>query len=83
VLSKLKNSTKTVGTKQTVKAMQKGIAEVVFIAKDADKKIIERVVELCKNYAVEIFYADNMKQLGKSCNIKVGAAIAAIVKSKN
>ncbi len=83
MLSKLKNSTKTVGTKQTVKAMQKGIAEVVFIAKDADKKITERVVELCKNYAVEIFYADNMKQLGKSCNIKVGAAIAAIVKSKN
>ncbi len=83
MLSRLKDSTKTVGTKQTVKAMEKGTAEIVFIAKDADKSIKARVIELCRNYAVEIFYADSMKQLGKACNIKVGAAIAAIVKSKN
>ncbi|MFO7953030.1 MAG: ribosomal L7Ae/L30e/S12e/Gadd45 family protein [Bacillota bacterium] len=69
---------KVVGTKQTIKALEKGEALQVYIAGDADEKVIRPVVSLCGEKEVEPLYVDSMGELGKMCGIKVKAASAAI-----
>ena len=81
MLENLKNSKRAVGLKQTLKAVDKGKAEVVFLAKDADEKLLDGLKQACIENSVEIVYVDNMQQLGKACNIEVGAAAAAILKT--
>ena len=69
---------KVVGTKQTLKALEKGEAKFVFIASDAEKKVIEPVLTLCKTENIEPQYVESMNELGLMCGIKVKAAAAAI-----
>ena len=79
-LEQLRNDSKrVVGMNQTLKAIQDGRAKLVFVAADADRHIIDKIKELCTIRAVEIFYADNMKQLGSACSIAVGAAVACLL----
>ena len=72
---------KAVGTKQTIKALERGEAKTVYLAMDADERITTSVLELCKANGVEIIYVDTMAQLGKACGIEVGAASVAILAS--
>jgi len=74
-----RSGTLRIGTKQTVKAVEIGAAKKVFVARDADLKLINKIVALAKKTGVEIVYVDSMKQLGKACGIEVGAAMAAVV----
>lgn len=68
-----------IGTKQTTKAVESGVAAKLFVARDADPKLTSKIVTLAKKMGVEVTYVDSMKQLGKACGIEVGAAMAAIV----
>lgn len=69
---------KVVGTKQTLKALENGEVVHIFVARDAEEKIIRPVLTLCESFALEPQYVDTMVQLGKMCGIKVKAAVAAI-----
>jgi large subunit ribosomal protein L7A len=71
---------KVVGVKQTVKAIKNNKAKTVYIAKDADDKLIQSVKVLIDDNSQEVIYVDTMKKLGKMCGIDVGAATAAILK---
>lgn len=79
-MERLKKAKKTIGTKQTLKAIEKGIVETVFVARDADSKVTYSVIELCKQMNVPIEYVDAMAELGEACDIDVGAATAAIIR---
>ncbi len=68
------------GLKQSLKALQNGEAKTVIIAKDADESIIEEVKLICDNNNIEVIYVDEMKKLGKACNIDVGASVVCILK---
>lgn len=68
------------GTKQTSKAVEAGKAVRVFVAKDADERILRPVLEVCASNHVPVDYVETMEDLGKACNIKVKAAMAAILK---
>jgi len=70
---------KVVGSKQTFRAIEKGEAEKVFVAKDADAKVVDPIVQQCQQKGIELYYASSMSELGRSCGIKIGAASAAIV----
>ena len=70
---------KTVGLKQTQKALEKGLAKVVFIANDAEQHVIKPLLKLCSDQAVEVEQVPTMEELGKACGIEVGAATAAIL----
>ena len=70
-----------IGINQTTKAVGNNTVEEVFIAKDADKRLTQKIVLLCKEKGVPVIYVDSMRRLGKACGIDVGAAIAAIKKS--
>ena len=69
---------RTVGMKQTKKAIEKGSAQKVFIANDAEQHVTEPLIALCQEQGIEVVMVDNMKELGKACGIQVGAAAAAI-----
>ncbi|KOP72273.1 50S ribosomal protein L7ae-like protein [Cytobacillus solani] len=68
-----------IGTKQTVKALNQGTVREVVVAKDADYKVIAKVVNTAEEALVPVLYVDSMKKLGKACGIDVGAATIAII----
>ena len=70
---------KTVGVKQTQRALEKGLVRRLFIAKDAEPHVLRSLVEWCGNHDVDQTEVPTMKELGKSCGIEVGTAVAAIL----
>lgn len=69
-----------VGTKQTSKAVEKEEVSVVYIAKNAEEQITLPVVNFCQDKGIRTVFVDDMSELGRACGIKVGAAMAAILK---
>lgn len=69
-----------IGTKQTIRMINLGLAEEVYVAQDADPRITSKVVALCNEASVKVTYVDTMKELGRACGIEVGAATVAIVR---
>lgn len=74
-----KASNRTVGMKQTLKAIQAGNVKLVFLAGDVDDYISQRIEEQCKASDIDIINVASMNELGKACGIAVGAATAAIL----
>lgn len=52
----------------------------VFIAKDAESRITQSVIQACKDKNIPCFEAESMASLGKDCGIQVGTAVAALLK---
>lgn len=71
---------KVVGIKQTIKTIKNGNGRVVYIARDADVKLVQTIEKLSIEKSLEIVYIDTMKELGRLCGIDVGAATAVILK---
>jgi len=70
---------RVIGTHQTTKAIDRGRARVVFVARDADRRVTEPVVKAAQGRGVEVVEVESMAALGRACGIAVGAAAAAIV----
>jgi large subunit ribosomal protein L7A len=68
-----------VGFKQTSRALEKGEVGSVYLARDADQKLLRPILETCTVRQIEIKEVPTMTELGKACGIKVGAAVAAIL----
>jgi len=68
-----------VGSKQTLKAISRGQARVVFVAANADKHVVDPIVQACAEKGIEVVQVDNIKNLGRACGIEVGCASAAII----
>lgn len=75
-----KNPKLVVGVKQTTKVLMNNHADLIFVAKDAEQHVIRRIIQLATEKSVEIVFVESMKDLGKACNIDVGAATAVIEK---
>jgi large subunit ribosomal protein L7A len=80
MLSKLNGTNKIVGAKQVKRALNSQEVEAVFIANDADNKVINEIKEICISKQIQVIYVDNMKKLGDACGIDVNAATAALLK---
>jgi large subunit ribosomal protein L7A len=79
-LERLKTARKkSIGSKQTAKAMEKGSARTVFVAKDAEEHVTREIVKIAQAKGLELVQVDSMMALGKACGIEVGAAVAAIL----
>lgn len=72
-----------VGLKQTLRAIQSGRAQMVYLAKDANQTMREEVLAKAKQADIPVCEADSMKALGEACNIQVPAAAAAQVGESN
>ncbi len=79
-LEELKKAGKVIaGMRQTIKAIENNTARAVYIARDAEEKVTSPAVQSCTEKGIPLHYVDTMEELGKACNIKVGAAMAAIL----
>lgn len=79
MLEDLKQHRKTVGLKQTMKAVEENKVQAVYIAKDAEERLISGIIHTCRQMSIQVHSADSMKVLGKACGIDVGTAVAAIL----
>lgn len=80
MILKLKTGNKIVGAKQVKRALNLQEVEAVFIAMDADEKVTDEIIQICKEKHVEVVHIKNMKELGDACSIDVNAATAALLK---
>ncbi len=71
-----------VGVKQSQKAIARNQAKGVLIAQDADEHVTGPVKALCEAKKVPLELVPTMQELGKACGIHVGAAVAAVLKSR-
>ncbi|NLW17538.1 MAG: 50S ribosomal protein L7Ae-like protein [Firmicutes bacterium] len=82
-LTRLKSSPdKVVGLKQTMKAVRRGQAEIVFMARDAEPHVLRDLQKLCEELAVPIEWVASMDELGTAAGIQVGSASAALLRSE-
>ncbi len=80
MLGNLEKAAKVVGLKQTKKAVREGLAVKVYLACDAEERVLRPIHELCRECSVPVEMADSMDSLGNACGIEVGAAAVAIIR---
>ncbi|WP_352419566.1 ribosomal L7Ae/L30e/S12e/Gadd45 family protein [Proteiniborus sp.] len=80
MLTNLKDTKKVVGIKQARRAINNNEVQTMYIAGDAEPKVVHDIIQLCSDKSIEIIYVKSMKELGKACGIEVSAAVAAILK---
>lgn len=77
---KVKQAKKTIiGTKQTVKAIHRGIVTEIIIAQDAEERIIAPVLEEARLRDIKVTLVDSKKSLGEACGIEVSATVVALL----
>ena len=70
---------KVIGIKQSTKAMKNGEGKILYVAKNANDKMVAPLVELAEKCGIEIKHVKNMKILGEMCGIDVKSAVALIL----
>ena len=70
---------KVIGIKQSTKAMKNGEGKILYVAKNANDKMVTPLVELEEKCGIEIKHVKNMKILGEMCGIDVKSAVALIL----
>jgi large subunit ribosomal protein L7A len=72
---------RAVGSNQTVKAIRKGTAVAVFVANDADARLVAPIQEAARKASIPVFESETGREIGRACGIAVGAVTAAILKA--
>ncbi len=76
----LTTANKTIGAKQTAKAIARGEVEMVFVANNSDDRVILPLIELCEQQGLPINQEHSMEELGKAGKIKVKAAAIGVLR---
>lgn len=69
----------TKGTNESTKAIERGVAKIVFIAEDVTpEEIVAHLPLLCDEKKIPYVYVPKKAELGAACGLSVGTASAAI-----
>ncbi len=69
-----------IGTNETTKAIEKGIAQLVIIAEDVDpEEIVMHLPALCDEKKIPYVYIPSKQELGRATGIDVQSAAIAVV----
>ena len=79
MLAKLTHRKVVVGSKQLRKALDRGTARFVVLARNADPAITEPIEAICRYNDIACTWVATMAELGHACGIDVGASAAAAV----
>ena len=79
-LDTLKTAMTAIGVKQATKVVERGQAQVVYLALDAEPRVTQSLRMLCVAKSVSVEEVASMADLGKACGIAVGAAAVAVIK---
>ena len=80
MIQELSGSNKVVGAKQVKRALRAGQAVRLYMAMDADPRLLQPLVQEAVNRQVPVSQVPTMKELGQSCGIAVGAAVAVLLR---
>ena len=80
MIQELSGPNKVVGAKQAKRALRDGRAVRLFMAMDADPRLLQPLVQEAVNRQVPVSQMPTMKELGAACGIAVGAAVAVLTK---
>ena len=80
MLSQLRTAHKVIGVKQSKKAIRDGAAAEVYVALDAEKRVVSPIYELCTETETVIREITTMAELGDAAGIDVGAAVVAVLR---
>jgi large subunit ribosomal protein L7A len=69
-----------VGLRETTKRLHQNRVQVLYVAVDAEARLIAPLVELAASRGCEIVQVPSMAELGRAVGIEVGAACAALIK---
>ena len=68
------------GTNEATKAIERGIAQLVFIGSDVQpEEIVAHIPPLCDEKGIPYIYIKKQNDLGAAAGLDVGSAAAAIV----
>jgi large subunit ribosomal protein L7Ae len=68
------------GTNEVTKAIELGVAKVVFYAADVEpKEIVSHLDLLCKDKGIPCFEVDSKQKLGLAAGVSVSAASVAVI----
>lgn len=70
---------KTVGAKQTLKAMKRNEVTQLYIANDCDEQVAAPLLTLAVEMGIATDRNYTMAELGLACRIKVGAAAVGLL----
>jgi large subunit ribosomal protein L7A len=71
---------KTVGAKQTLKAMKRNEVTQLYIANDCDVQVVAPLIAEAEGAHIPVDRAYTMTELGMACHIKVKAAAVGLLK---
>ncbi len=80
MIQELSGPNKVVGAKQAKRALRDGRAVRLFMAMDADPRLLQPLVQEAVNRQVPVSQVSTMKELGAACGIAVGTAVAVLTK---
>ena len=69
------------GARAVQKAVSEGKAKEILVAKDAESKIIAKVLLLAEERGIKVVWVSGKQQLGEYCGISVGASCCALLDS--
>lgn len=69
-----------IGTNETTKAVERGVAKLVIIAEDVEPpEIVAHLPLLCDERKVPFLYVPSKKEIGSTAGLDVGAASSCIL----
>ncbi|MCJ7771076.1 50S ribosomal protein L7Ae [Candidatus Bathyarchaeota archaeon] len=70
------------GTNETTKAIERGIASLVYIAEDVQPpEVVAHLPLLCEERKINYMFVPSKNQLGQATGLNVGSAAASIVEA--
>ena len=72
------NVRKTVGAKQTLKAMKRNEVTQLYVANDCDEQVVAPLLAYAEEAGIAVDRSNTMAELGIACRIKVKAAAVGV-----
>ena len=79
MLKQLQSGKSVSGAKQSRRAIRDGLAQAVYLARDADPVLTDPLRELCRERAVPVIDRYGMRELGHAAGIQVGASVVTLL----
>lgn len=76
----IRTENKVVGIKQSMKSVVRNKVQLVYVARDADCRILSPLVEFCRYKDIDIIEMYDKVSLGKICGINTATSAVAILK---
>lgn len=68
------------GTNETTKAIERGNAELVYVAEDVQpEEVVMHIPELCDEKEIPYVFVETQDDIGHAAGLEVGSAAAALI----